>query len=84
MCFEVETTTYPIARKEHRCIWCGELILKGEKYTRQKGRFEGEWCDNPWHNDCWDGSMEDARREGETCLHFTPHENERYAKASKS
>jgi DNA-directed RNA polymerase subunit RPC12/RpoP len=80
MCFEIETTTHPKAKKEHRCIWCGEKILVGEKYTRQKGIFDGEWQDNPWHDDCLEGADDHFTSMGEYCWSFDPYGGERYRK----
>jgi len=31
----------PIARKDHRCDWCGEIIHKGEKYDYAFNIMEG-------------------------------------------
>jgi hypothetical protein len=45
-------TTYPVARKQHRCIWCLGPISKGEKHSRWKGMFDGEWQDNRMHMEC--------------------------------
>ncbi len=36
-------TNWPTARKQHRCIWCGEGILKGEKHAHFAGKWEGEF-----------------------------------------
>ena len=42
----------PIARKEHRCQFCGEVIHVGEKYNRQTNVYDG--CIYDWvsHCDC--------------------------------
>ena len=36
-----------IARKPHRCDYCGEWINKGEKYDYQKNIFDGTFYE--WH-----------------------------------
>lgn len=36
----------PIARKEHRCEFCGEVIHVGEKYNRQTNVYDG--CIYDW------------------------------------
>ena len=33
------------ARKEHKCIYCGKLIIPGEMYHRETGTFEGDFND---------------------------------------
>jgi len=53
MCLELIREGDPVAKKEHRCIWCGETILKGEKHHQQVGRFDGELQDGRYHNECW-------------------------------
>jgi hypothetical protein len=44
------------ARKPHRCIWCGEAIVIGERYRHWRGKFEGEVMSNDWHKECDDAS----------------------------
>jgi hypothetical protein len=68
-------TTTPVAKKDHRCIWCGESIPTGEKHHKQFGRFDGEIQTNRYHDECY-GAMttsDDVIDDG--C--FTPYENER-------
>ena len=46
------STDRPVARKEHVCDWCGETILRGERYARWNGIFEGDFQSNPMHTEC--------------------------------
>lgn len=52
MCYESIGTSQPTARKAHRCFWCGESILKGEKHSKVAGKFEGEFQSIRLHNEC--------------------------------
>ena len=42
----------PIARKEHRCEFCGEVIHVGEKYNRQTNVCDDRIYDWVSHCDC--------------------------------
>lgn len=44
----------PIARKEHRCMFCNGTIQKGEKYERQTNIFDGRIYDWICHIVCSD------------------------------
>ena len=63
--------TLPVARKQHRCEWCGEAIEKGEKHAKYVGMFEGDFQSWRMHQEC-SGWNTEAISEG-----FTPYENER-------
>jgi hypothetical protein len=58
------------ARKEHRCIYCGEPIRAGERYVYQTGVYETYWFVNKMHQECFD-DLCDGDRE------FIPYSNER-------
>jgi len=48
------------ARTDHRCIWCGQPIAKGEAYIYQSGRFDGYFQSNHWHYECFAGYKDDG------------------------
>ena len=42
----------PVARKEHRCNFCGGVISVGEKYNRQTNVYDGRVYDWVSHCEC--------------------------------
>jgi hypothetical protein len=64
------------ARKEHRCTWCGQMILIGEKYRHERVRVDGDMNTNDMHLECDEALAELCRYEGGAC-YFDPYENER-------
>ena len=51
MSYQLIRETFPIARVKHRCIWCGESILIGEKHRREISKFD-ELQNFRWHLEC--------------------------------
>jgi hypothetical protein len=43
--FTILKESYPVARKEHRCMFCGHIIKPGEKYRRTTIAYDGEVYD---------------------------------------
>lgn len=43
---------FPVARKRHRCAWCGEWIEVGEKHSKYVGKFEGDFQSWRVHDEC--------------------------------
>lgn len=39
---ELLKESHPIARKEHRCMFCGCIIPKGERYRRTTNKYDGD------------------------------------------
>ena len=66
--------SYPIARKIHRCIWCGEAIEPGEKYWSEQSIYYGNFQHHKWHLEC-ESTSKDYFAEGDN--EFIPYENER-------
>ena len=69
------STSKPVARKQHRCIWCGEPILSGTKYLFQRIRWEGSVHTQHWHFECEQAQQQEGRETGE--WEFSPYDNER-------
>lgn len=67
--------TFPVARKRHRCIWCGESILPGEKYRRERSVYDGSMQDHKWHVECDAAFVEDLNDGGDQ--EFIPYSAER-------
>lgn len=66
-----------MARKDHKCIWCGQAIPKGTEYIAERSVFDGEMQNHHWHPEC----LEDCKLAyaGESEWEFIPYDNERPA-----
>ena len=73
MGYTLLSETRPIARKDHRCIWCGEKIPKGEQYVAERSVFDGDMQNHHWHQEC----LEDVHENNDTAWEFMPYSNER-------
>ena len=49
---EFWNSTTPKARKDYTCGLCGWTILKGEKYHRWCGKYDGDMFDDKQHLTC--------------------------------
>ncbi len=65
--------THPKAAKEHRCIWCGEAIPKGERHAHYVGKWQGEFQDWRMHSECYEDSADSWELEAG----FAPYEHDR-------
>ena len=75
MSYTLLAETYPAARKRHRCVWCGEFIEIGERYTHEKSVYDGGMQDHKWHNECVSAFREELSEGGDS--EFSFHGNER-------
>lgn len=73
MHYQLIKESFPVAKKEHRCIWCGEDILKGEKYRKEVSVFNGIQH-HSWHLECNSASEKYFQEDGPE---FDAYENER-------
>lgn len=44
----------PKARKDYKCIWCGEPIPKGSEHYHEISIYCGEFQNHRWHFECID------------------------------
>lgn len=72
--YQLIRDTFHVARKPHRCIWCGERIIVAEKHRREISKFDG-LQDFRWHLECV-GAAADYFAAGDG-PEFTAHENDR-------
>lgn len=78
MSYTLLSESWPVARKQHRCIWCGQRIEPGEKYRRERSVYDGAMQDHKWHPECDEQFGIECAAEGGN-LEFSPHDNERPA-----
>lgn len=55
---------WSVAKKEHRCVWCGETIEIGVLYYRSNLLFCGEFQSQAWHAECHDAFWQATDVEG--------------------
>ncbi len=65
------------ARKHHKCIWCGQEIVVGEKYIHEKSVYDHQMQNHSWHPEC-NSAADEYFALGEE--EFTPYENDRPSK----
>ena len=74
MYYTLISESFPVARKQHRCIWCGEMILAGTKYCHEISKYD-VLQDHRWHQECQKASFKYfLNGDGPE---FSPYENER-------
>lgn len=69
------------AGKDHRCIWCGQKINKGDRYTYHAGVFDGDWQSNHYHPECFGCIPEDPYYDPSEG--FVPYENDRPVRSAQ-
>lgn len=77
MSYALLSETTPKARKEHRCIWCAETILEGERYRREKSIYDGNMQNHAWHLECSEAAIDEFNEAPEE--DFAAGDNERPA-----
>jgi hypothetical protein len=75
MSYTLLSETFPVARKQHRCIWCGQPIPVGEKYRNERSVYDGEMQAHHWHQECAAAQQAEGSEYGE--WEFSPYDNER-------
>ncbi len=63
---------YPVARKAHKCEWCGEPIHVGERHPQFVGQWDGEFQHWRMHSECYGAVNWDDLVDG-----FMPYEHAR-------
>lgn len=61
MSFELISASYPRARKQYACEWCGQKIEVGEKHYSRTFRFDG-FQTGRMHLEC-EKAMRDSNRD---------------------
>ena len=75
-------------RRSHNCIWCGEVIKRGESARTHTEEFEGMICTHHMHHECESANNSmtrderDALTDGEGA--FEPYSFKRGTKEPKS
>ncbi|QRF55350.1 hypothetical protein [Variovorax paradoxus] len=63
--------TEQASRTLRQCICCAYAIEKGERYCKQSGVWEGDYCTNHYHTACWAALLEEG-----AAFEFTPGEGD--------
>lgn len=75
MSYEQISSQQCVAKKDHRCIWCPEMIRKGDTYRREVSKYDGDFQYQAWHLECA-AVAEEAWRQGDDG-EFMPHSFQR-------
>jgi hypothetical protein len=84
MSYTLLSESHPVARKAHKCIWCGQPIAIGEKHRHERSIYEGQFQDQRWHPECDETFKAEICHDGGHELEFVPYGNERPALSEES
>lgn len=73
MSYALIRESWPLARKQYKCIWCGQRIEVGLKHRHEVSRYD-ELQDHRWHLEC-DADAKECFRTGDE--EFIPYGAER-------
>ena len=79
MSFHLFSSDSRKARKQHRCIWCGQAIIPGDTYVDERSVYDGSIQRHRWHPECIQDAR-DGRANGDDC-EFLAWSNERPPRA---
>lgn len=74
MSYTLLSKTNPKARKDHRCIWCGQTIPKDSQYVAERSVYDGDMQNHHWHGECWN---DEQHNNDEPEWEFMPYSYER-------
>lgn len=63
MSYTLLQLTEPVARKAHRCIWCGQTIQEGARHLHERSVFDGQIQVHRWHFECLSAAQEQWRQD---------------------
>ena len=66
-----------VARKQHRCMSCGQFIEVGVPYVRWCGFQDGSASTHIMHTECFDSHEEACRHYGDGSWEYTLYGHER-------
>ena len=69
-----------VAHKHHRCIWCGQGIAIGDRYTYERSVYAGDPQSNHWHPECETAAADECSDCHGCEFEFSPYDNERPTK----
>lgn len=76
MSYRLLRDSWPVARKAHRCIWCGQTISVGERYRNEYSVYDGAFQNHHWHSEC-DADAREYFSDGDGDDEFIPYSAER-------
>ena len=75
MTYHLFSDTVRNAAKQHRCIWCGQAINKGDSHHDERSVYDGSFQNHRWHTECIKEAR-DGWAQGDD-EEFIPHSAER-------
>lgn len=77
MSYTLLSQSNQIARKTHKCTWCGETIKKGDDYHSERSIYQGCWQYHKFHLECNVSAVDYGKEWGGSEFEFDEYEMKR-------